>query len=85
MSSYEIKFTKEAFKDTKKLSPALKKKLKTILMNRIAVEPYTGKKLVGDLKNFYSVRLNYSDRIIYSINEDSHTIFIHRTRTHYGD
>ena len=85
MSSYEIKFTKEAFKDTKKLSPALKKKLKTILVNRIAVEPYTGKKLVGDLKNFYSVRLNYSDRIIYSINEDSHTIFIHRTRTHYGD
>ena len=85
MSSYEIKFTKEAFKDTKKLSPALKKKLKTILMNRIAVEPYTGKKLVGDLKNFYSVKLNYSDRIIYSINEDSHTIFIHRTRTHYGD
>jgi len=85
MSSYEIKFTKEAFKDTKKLSPALKKKLKTILMNRIAVEPYTGKKLVSDLKNFYSVKLNYSDRIIYSINEDSHTIFIHRTRTHYGD
>ena len=85
MSPYEIRFTKEAFKDTKKLSPALKKKLKKILINRIAVEPHTGKKLVGDLKDFYSVKLNYSDRIVYSIDEDSHIVYIHRTRTHYGD
>ena len=85
MAPYEIKFTKEAKKDVRKLSPHLTSKLKDILQNQIALEPYVGKKLVGQLKGFYSVRLSYQDRIVYSIDEDSHIIFIHRAKTHYGD
>jgi len=85
MAQYEIKFSKEALKDTKKLSPHLTAKLKKIIANKIAVEPYTGKKLVGQLKGFYSVRLSYQDRIVYSIEEENQTIYIHRTRTHYGE
>jgi mRNA-degrading endonuclease RelE of RelBE toxin-antitoxin system len=82
---YEIRFTKEAVKDTKKLTLSRKKKLKEILQNRIAVAPFSGKKLTGDLSKFYSVRLSYSDRIVYSVDEESHIVYIHRTRTHYGE
>ena len=82
---YEIRFTKEAVKDIKKLSPKLKNKLKEIILNKISLEPYTGKKLIGDLSGFYSIRMSYKDRIVYSIDENKQIIFIHRTRTHYGE
>jgi mRNA interferase RelE/StbE len=81
---YEIRFTNEALKDVRKLSPRLPNKLKEIIENKIAVEPYTGKKLVGQLKGFYSIRLSYQDRIVYSVDEESQTIYIHRAKTHYG-
>ncbi|MFC1864152.1 hypothetical protein ACFL1Z_09410 [Thermodesulfobacteriota bacterium] len=42
-------------------------KLKEILQNLIAIEPFTANKLIGDLKGFYSARLSYKDRIVYSI------------------
>ena len=82
---YEIRFTKEALKDINKLSPKLKKKLKDIAINQIAKEPLNGKKLVGDLTGFFSTRLSYKDRIVYSINEEDNTVIIHRAKTHYGD
>lgn len=85
MNSYTLILTKIAAKDVSKLTPQLKNKLKNILINKISKSPYDGKKLVGDLSGFYSVRLNYQDRIIYSIDEDTKTVCIHRTRTHYGE
>ena len=84
MAPYEIRFTKEAVKDISKLSPRLKKKLKDIVMNLVSEEPYSGKKLLGDLKGFYSLRLSYRDRIVYSVDEENKTVFVHRARTHYG-
>lgn len=85
MSSYAIRFTKEASKDVEKLPPRLKEKLKTMLLQRVATNPKSGKRLVGDLSGFFSLRLSYKDRIVYSIEENSRTVFIHRARTHYGD
>ncbi len=85
MTPYAIRFTREAAKDTARLSPKLRKKLRDILLARIAIHPQSGKKLVGDLHGFFSVRLSYNDRIVYSIDEKSRTVFIHRARTHYGD
>jgi Txe/YoeB family toxin of toxin-antitoxin system len=85
VSPHEIRFTKEAAKDFKKLPPRLKDKLKEILLNQIAVNPYKGKRLAGDLLGFYSVRLTYKDRIVYSVDEARRIVFVHRTRTHYGD
>jgi len=81
----EIKFTKEAFKDVKKLTPRLKAKLKDILENQVTHEPYSGKKLVGQLKGFYSIRLDFQNRIVYSIDEDTHAVYVHRAKTHYGE
>ncbi len=85
MELYEIRFTKEAVKDIRKLSPQLNLKLKDILKNLISVEPHTGKKLVGHLKGFYSIRLSYQDRIVYSIDDENRTIYVHRAKTHYGE
>jgi len=83
--SYETRFTRVALKDIKSLSPKLKKKLKEIVINQLAQDPYSGKRLVGDLTGFYSIRLSYKDRVVYSIDEENQVIYIHRARTHYGD
>ena len=81
---YEIRITRQAQKDIEKLAPKLRQKLRTILVEVIAENPHEGKKLVGDLSGNYSYRLSYQDRIIYSIDEDDHIVYIKRARTHYG-
>ncbi len=82
---FKIEFTKTAVKDVPALSPKLTQKLKEILIKQISEEPYLGKKLLGDLTGFFSVRLSYKDRIVYSIDEKQKIIYIHRARTHYGE
>ena len=85
MKPFKVRFTQEAAKDVRKLSPRLKRKLREILTADIAVAPFSGKKLVGDLSGFYSVRLTHKDRIVYSVDATMRTIFVHRARTHYGE
>ena len=85
MTTYAIRFTKEAAKDVARLSPRLTDKLKVILRQQVAPNPRCGKRLVGDLAGFYSLRLSHKDRLVYSIDDDRRTVFIHRARTHYGD
>jgi addiction module RelE/StbE family toxin len=83
--TYRIHFTRQAAKDVKKLTPKLQKKLKEILRARTAVAPYSGKALTGELKGYYSLRLSYKDRIVYSINNDELIVLVIRAKTHYGD
>ena len=85
MTPYAIRFPKEAAKDVDKLPPRLKEKLKVILRQQVAPNPRCGKRLVGDLAGFLSLRLTYKDRVVYSVDDDTRTVFIHRARTHYGD
>lgn len=85
MSLYEIRFTREAQKDFEELTPKLRERLRAILLNTISKTPYVGKRLVGDLDGLYSFRLSYKDRIVYTIDEKSHRVVVHRTRTHYGE
>ena len=83
--SYEVLFSKQAQKDIRKLTPKLQEKAKDIIRNQISVNPYSGKTLVGDMSGYYSIRLNYHDRIVYSIDDERVIVFILRARTHYGD
>ena len=85
MTSYEVRFLREAEKDFDKLSPKLKLKLRQILEEAVAKSPYSGKHLVGDLKGLYSIRLTLKDRIVYTVDEMTRTVFVHRARTHYGE
>ncbi len=61
MKPYEIRFSKKAAKDIQRLKPNLRRKLKSIL-RKISLNPYSGKKLVGKLKGYYSIRLSLKDR-----------------------
>ena len=83
--SYRVRFTRQAEKDIEKLTPKLRARLKEIVRHRLAVDPYSGKPLVGSLKGYYSMRLSYQDRIVYSIHDDELVIMVLRARTHYGD
>jgi mRNA-degrading endonuclease RelE of RelBE toxin-antitoxin system len=85
MSGYEIRITRQAAKDIERLTPKLKQKLRIILVDILAVNPYEGKRLLGDLAGNYSYRLTYKDRIVYSIDEDERIVYVKRTRTHYGE
>lgn len=85
MHEYEIRITKQALKDIRKLSPKMKNKLRSILLEVLSKTPYEGKQLVGDLKGNFSFRLNIYDRIVYSIDEDNKIVYIKRAKTHYGD
>jgi len=81
----EIRFTKQAKKDVEQLPPKLKVKLRDILLEVLALNPYEGKKLLGDLSGSYSYRLTYKDRIVYSLDEEHRIVYIERARTHYGE
>ena len=83
--TYSIRLTKQAAKDVQRLSPKLRQKLKDILRNRIAVDPYGGKPLVGELKGYYSVRLSFKDRVVYSIHDSELVVIVLRAKTHYGE
>jgi len=82
---YEIRITHRAEKDIKRLTPKLKDKLYDILTEVIAVDPFQGKKLIGDLSGSYSFRLTYKDRIVYSIDSHRKIVFMERAATHYGE
>ncbi len=84
-AAYTIRITRQARKDIDTLSPKLKSKLKAILTEVLAHNPYEGKKLIGDLAGSYSLRLTYKDRIVYSIDEAKKIVYIERARTHYGE
>ena len=80
---FRLQITRRAQKDIATLTPKLKKKLREILINRIAVNPFDGKKLVGDLGGCWSVRLTLKDRVVYSIDAENQIVHILRARTHY--
>ncbi len=85
LGEYEIQITRRAEKDIMKLTPKLRAKLYDILTEVIAKNPFQGKKLIGDLAGSCSYRLNYKDRIVYSIDTKSKVVYIERAATHYGD
>ena len=82
---YEIRITRRAEKDIRKLSPKLRDKLYDILTEVIAQNPFEGKKLIGDLAGSYSYHLSYQDRIVYSLDTKKKIVYIERTASHYGD
>ena len=82
---FEVRVTRRAEKDIRKLTPQLKRKLRDILTEVIAQDPFQGKKLVGDLAGSYSHRLTYHDRIVYSVDVKGRIVYIERAATHYGE
>jgi len=67
------------------LTPKLRAKLKAILSEVVGKEPFSGKKLYGDLEGNYSYRLDLKNRVVYSVDKRRRVIYVKRARTHYGD
>lgn len=82
---YEVRFTHQALKDLGKLTPKLKEKIRKFCLEILQNNPYEGKRLVGELRGSYSLRLSYQDRLVYSIAEREKVVYVERCRTHYGE
>ena len=51
---FALLVTRQAGKDIVRLAPRLREKLRAILTEVVAVNPYQGKRLVGDLAGYFS-------------------------------
>ena len=85
--AWHLVFTRQAQKDSKKLSSAgLRPKAETLL-NILRHNPYQNpppfEKLVGDLAGAYSRRINIQHRLVYQVLPDIRTVKVIRLWTHY--
>lgn len=87
VKKYTIIIPKQAQKDFKKLKSAgLLPKFRELyeILERNPFQkcpPY--ETLRGELKGFYSRRINIQHRLVYSVDKKSHTVRILRAWTHY--
>ena len=85
--SYEIRYSKRAVKDVPKIKQAkLNIKLKGLL-DIIREDPFQNtplyEKLLGELKEYYSRRINLQHRLVYKVNEEEKQIQIVSIWSHY--
>lgn len=84
---YDVRYSKQVLKDIPKIKSAglgeKLKKLIEILKNNPMQNPPPYEKLVGDLKNYYSRRLNIQHRLVYKIEEEKKHVQIVSIWTHY--
>ena len=87
MVKWEIVYTKQAQKDSKKLKSAGLKSKAEALLQILQENPYQTpppfKKLVGDLQGAYSRRINIQHRLVYQILSDIKVVKVIRMWTHY--
>ena len=85
--NWELRYTKQAQKDAKKLSVSGLKSKAQELLNVIKENPYQNpppyEKLVGDLTGAYSRRINIQHRLVYQVYEKERIIKVIRLWTHY--
>ena len=84
---FTVLLSKQAVKDLELLKrTSLSSKAKQIvesLKNNPRALPC--EKLVGNLKGFYSKRINIQHRIVYSIDDENQVVLVVSMWSHYGD
>ncbi len=85
--SWQLRYTKQAQKDAKKLAASgLKPKaqeLLAILAQDPLQKPPPVEKLVGDLAGAYSHRINIQHRLVYEVLDAQQVVRVLRMWTHY--
>lgn len=85
MVKYEVVFSKQAVRDSKRLKESgLDKKAKQlieILKENPFQNPPPYEKLLGDLKDYYSRRINIQHRLLYFMRDNK--VHVVRMWTHY--
>ena len=84
---YTVKLSRQAVRDREKLMGAkLSKKAKAII-DFLKINPFQNpppyEKLVGDLKGYYSRRINLQHRLVYEVMQDETIVVIRSMWTHY--
>lgn len=84
---YEIVYTKQVIKDIPKLKSANLDKNAKALIEVIRKNPFQNpppyEKLVGDLQELYSRRINIKHRLVYQVIEEEKTVKIVSLWSHY--
>lgn len=84
---YKIEYHKKALKDIQKLKESKLDTKAKKLIELIKANPYQNpppyEKLVGDLKDYYSRRINIQHRLIYQVIENDKKIRILSLWSHY--
>ena len=84
---YQLVFTKQAVKDSKKLSSAGLRPKAEKLLEIISENPFQNpppyEKLTGDLTGYYSRRINIQHRLVYQVIAKEKAVKVIRLWTHY--
>ncbi|BAY43169.1 hypothetical protein SAMD00079811_07480 [Scytonema sp. HK-05] len=84
---WELRFTKRAQKDAKKLAAAALKPKAEELLAILEQNPYENppsyEKLKGDLQGAYSRRINIQHRLVYEVLEEERVVKVLSMWTHY--
>ena len=72
---YKIVLDKKVIKDLKKIDKTWQKKIIQTIETTLTTEPYSGKKLVGNLSDYFRVRVG-DYRVIYEIFDEIVTVEI---------
>lgn len=84
---YKIEYHKKVIKEIQKLKESgldiKAKKLIELIKENPYQTPPPYEKLVGDLQNFYSRRINIKHRLIYQVNEKEKVAKVISMWTHY--
>ena len=85
--SWSVILSRASLKDARKLKESDLKRQTEMLLNLLKENPFktppTYEKLVGNLKGFYSRRINIKHRLVYSIDEKQKVVHVLRMWTHY--
>jgi toxin YoeB len=82
---WKIEFSRNALKDAKKLKAANLQENVRQLVEILKQNPYQPpyEKLLGNLKGYYSRRINIKHRLIYAVDDVTKTIRIVSVWSHY--
>ncbi len=84
---WQLVFTKQAQKDTKKLAASGLRPKAEALLDLLRENPFQNpppsEKLVGDLTGAYSRRINLQHRLVYQVLEEDRVVKVIRMWSHY--
>ena len=87
MNDWNLVYTKQAQKDTKRLAASGLRERAQKLLDLLAKDPFSKpppvEKLVGDLAGAYSRRINIQHRLVYQVIPEHRTVKVLRMWTHY--
>jgi len=85
--TWQLVFTKQALKDARKLAASGLRPKAEILLDILRKDPFQQsppfEKLMGDLEEAYSRRINIHHRLVYQVLTDIKTVKVIRMWTHY--